>query len=222
MTNDAALAPNWIDGLGPEAKAAMQRAMVQRQFNRGALIYTRSEAPEGLLVIRNGSALFCLDGASGQRLLLKILRVNDITGESFALDGKPAPVSMEARTDLVTDLIPRHRLNFLRDQFPEISQALANVASANLRATLGYLEELALMPLAERAVSRLKQLCREQPSTTTVGLNISQAELAMMLGASRQAVNLVLAGLEAQGAISRKFRIIECNPSQFKPIRPLA
>lgn len=219
MTNSA-IAANWIDRLGPEARAAMQRVVVRRKFARGALIYTRNEAPEGLFVIRKGSALFCLDGTSGRRLLLKILRINDVMGESFALDGKSAPVAMEARTDLLTDLIPQHRFAGLRDQFPEISQALAHVASANLRAMLSYLEELALMPLAERTISRLRQLCREQAGASIVRLDISQTELAMMLGASRPAVNQVLARLEVQGAISRKFRAIICYPAQLATIKP--
>lgn len=220
MTIAAPLHHNWIDRLDPAVQAAMQRAMVRRRFDRGTLIYTRSEAPEGLFVIRKGSALFCLDGENGRRLLLKVLRVNDIMGESFAFDGKSAPVSMEARTELIADLIPDHRLASLRAEFPAIGQALAHVAAANLRATLSYLEELALMPLAERTVSRLLQLCREHSDPAPVRLDISQTELAMMLGASRPAVNQVLAALEASGALTRKFRAIECDPVRFGPIRP--
>ncbi len=198
----------------------MQRAMVRRKFDRGTLIYSRSEEPEGLFVIRRGSALFCLDGANGRRLLLRVLRTNELMGESFAFDGKSAPVSMEARTELVTDLIPQHRFTSLREQFPEIGKALAHVAAANLRATLSYLEELALMPLAERTVSRLEQLCREHPDQARVRLDISQTELAMMLGASRPVVNRVLASLEARGALTRKFRAIICDPERFGRIRP--
>lgn len=208
---------NWIDRLSEAPRAALRAAMVPRRFDRGALIYGRTEAPQGLYVIRAGSALFCLEGVGGRRLLLKILRENELFGETVAFDGRPAPVSIEARSELFAEMIPASRLGALRAAYPEIDQALARVAMANLRAVLDILEEQALLSLAERTIQRLAILCREDQEvgkgerTGYVRLHISQSDLAAALGASRQAVNSVLAELEASALVQRGFRWIDCN-----------
>ena len=74
-------------------------------------------------------ALFALDGPKGNRFLLRILRPGDLFGESFALDGEPAGVLVEARNELRVDLIPAHRIAALEKAHPEIEQALAGLAS---------------------------------------------------------------------------------------------
>lgn len=211
------LRPSWIDRLADAPRAAIDEAMVPRHFSRGALIYNRTEAPQGLYVIRSGKAAFCIDGANGRRLLLKVLRANELFGESVALDRRPAPVSVEARSELVTGMVPLHRLDPLRRQYAEIDAALSLVAAANLRGVIDVLEEQALMPLAERTINRLQALCREEGWSDVregpVKLELNQAELAAMLGASRQAVNGELAQLESRGAVRRGFRLIEVLPS---------
>ena len=129
MTSLSLTHPNWIDRLDAAPRGALQAAMVRRRYPRGALIYSRTEAPKGLYVVRSGSALFCLDGANGKRLLLNIIRANELFGETVALDGRPAPVSVEARSGVEVDLIPRHRLAALSREYPAVEAALARVSA---------------------------------------------------------------------------------------------
>lgn len=182
--------------------------MVSRRFARGTLIYSRTEAPDGLYIVRRGTALFCLDGENGRHLLLKIIRRNELFGEAAMYDMLPAPVSVEVRSELVVSLITAADVRRLTAQHPEIERALAQVSAANVRNLLTIMEELSLMPLRERTEARLRRMVREEGNLL---LDVTQAELASMLGASRQAVNIVLSQLEAEGLISRQFRAIKCN-----------
>lgn len=197
----------------------MLEAMVPRRFERGALIYSRTEAPRGLYLVRSGSVLFGLDGANGKRLLLRIVRANGLLGEAVAYDGRTAAASAEARTALLTDMIPAHRLKALRRQYPEIEAALGTQAAAGLRALLDVLEEQALLPLEERALRRLATLCRDEGLATAEParrrLDLTQGELAAMLEVSRQATNELLGRLEAAGIVARRFRSIECRTDRL-------
>lgn len=177
--------------------------MVSRTFMRGALIFSRTEAPQGLYVIRQGTALFCLDGENGRRLLLKIIHPNELFGETVVHDARPAPVSVEARSDLSVSLVPTRSVERLKAQHPEIGQALANVSAANMRALLDVLEELTLMPLRERAEACLRRLIRDNSNNR---LEVTQSEFAAMLGASRQAVNQTLSAMEKEGLVERHFK----------------
>jgi len=215
--------PNWIDQLPLDARTALQMAMQSRAFPRGALIYNRTEKPGGLYLIRSGSALFQIDGANGKRLLLKIVRENELFGEIVAYDGKPAPIAVEARSLLSTDFIPAARLEQLRGVYPEIDKALATVATQNLRAALAAIEELCLMDLHQRAVVCLKRLCVDanDPSENNIRLDITQTEFASMLGASRQATNKILGQLERNKLLKRNFRFLECTPIFKRELNPV-
>ena len=176
--------------------------MLPRSYKRGTMIFTRTDAAEGLYVVRQGGALFCIDSENGRRLLLKIIRPNELFGETIAIDAQPAPVSVEARSDLLVSLIPAREVARLGAEHPSIERALARVASANLRKLIDVLEEVVLMPLRERTEACLERLVRENGSTI---LDITQSELATMVGASRQAVNQVLANLGREGVVRRSF-----------------
>lgn len=208
--------PNWIDHLSEAPRRAMQAAMIQRTYPKGAMVYGRDEAPPGLCVVRAGSAMICLDAANGRRMLLKIVRRNEIIGETVAHDGKAAAISLEARSDLTVSIIPTHALAALKPSFPEIEIALGRVATFYVRALSAMLLEQALPTIDERVAARLALVCRVEGEPGAepgeVVIHVSQAELAMMLCISRQSVNAVLGRLEASGAITRRFRAIECRP----------
>jgi CRP-like cAMP-binding protein len=185
--------------------------MVPKRFDRGMLLFSRSEVPEGLHLVREGSALLYLFGLNGRRLLLDILTPGDPIGETFAFDGQPASVSVEARTTLVTGLVPTHRLSRLVTEYPQIREALAHAAAANFREVLSLLEEQVLLSLPQRMAHRLARMCRTQGDAKVVHLAVTQAELSLMLGASRQAVNKALGELEQRGGVERGFQTIRCR-----------
>lgn len=214
----AVAASNWIDGLPIDARSALHGAMQARPFPRGALIYNRTDRPDGLYLIRSGSALFQIDGINGKRFLLKIIRENELFGEIAAYDGKPAPIAVEARSAIVTDFIPIGHMEQLRSQFASIDQALAAVATQNLRATLTAIEELTLLDLRERAIACLKRLSTElgHPDDACARIDVTQTEFASMLGASRQATNKVLSEFESAGWLKRHFRHLIWMPSRIR------
>jgi CRP-like cAMP-binding protein len=212
--------PNWIDQLSEAPRRAMQAAMIQRSYPKGAMVYSREEAPPGLCVVRSGSAMICLDAANGRRMLVKIVRHNEIFGETVAHDGNSAAISLEARSDLTVSIVPTHALAKLKPEFPEIELALGRVATFYLRALFDMLLEQALATIDERVAARLALVCRVEGEPGAepgkVVIDVSQAELAMMLCASRQSINAVLGRLEAKGAITRRFRSIECRPDLLR------
>ena len=216
MTSDPIPQRPWIDRLDPEVLQALEGAMVTKRYDRGVLLFSRGDVPEGLHVLREGSALLDLFGTNGRRLLLDILRPGDLIGETFAFDGRPATVSVEARSTLVTQLVPTHRLTDLSVRFPQLQLALARGTAANFRGVLTLLEEQVLLPLPIRIMHRLIRLGHRSGAQNVETLSLTQAELAAMVGASRQAVNRELAVLEQQGAIRRHFQGIECNQERIR------
>jgi CRP-like cAMP-binding protein len=201
---------NWIDQLQPAPREALRASMIRRLFPRGALVYGRNEQPQGIFVIREGIAAFFLDRPGGERLLIKHFRANEIFGETVAFDSRPAPASIEAREPLVVDVVPTQRLRELHGTYPEIRAALADVAARNLRRTLALLGDLVLLPLREKVHGHLRRMADDigMAPGAPADLEVTQSELAAMLGASRQSVNAELARLETSGVIERRFGLI--------------
>lgn len=205
---------NWIDSLSSSAQNAIRSAMVLRRFEKGALVFSRTETPAGVYLLTKGTAYFSLDSETGKRILLHIIKPGQLFGETVAFDGLPAPTSVEARSSMETLFLATPKLEMLRSRYPEIGAALAGVASSNLRRVLTILDELLLAPLSARAERRLRFLAMEAEASQQrqgyseahgIVLDIRQSEFAAMLGVSRQATNAVLQDLERQGVLTCLF-----------------
>lgn len=201
---------NWIDRLPEDARAALMESARTRRFVAGELVYGLADDPGGFFLIQHGSVRLYLGRSDGRQLILKICRAGDLFGQTLSIDGDPAPIFVEARTALTTSFFPYQSLQRLRISSAEIANGLAMQAAQTIRELMRGVEELALLPLPERALSRLRALAAAQSDDQEEWpeVEITQAELASMLGASRQALNLVLQQLENQGHIRRRFRHI--------------
>lgn len=193
---------SWIDDLPSPARGELLACARRRDFAAGAQVYGLGDAPGGLFLVREGSARLYLGGADGQFLILRLCREGDLFGQTVALDGAPAPVFVEARTGLSTLFFPQAELAALQAKYPEIGAGLARQSAATVRGLMAALQEVALMPLPARTLSRLRALARDgAPAAGGARVEITQWELTAMLAASRPALNKTLRKLERDGAL---------------------
>ncbi|MBL8773492.1 MAG: Crp/Fnr family transcriptional regulator [Phenylobacterium sp.] len=193
---------SWIDTLPCSARDALLSAGRRRDYPAGAQVYGLGDSPGGLYRVQTGSARIYLGGADGQILILRLSRAGDVFGQTVALDGAPAPIFVEARTPLSVLFFPQAELSRLQMRHPEILEGLSRQAATTIRGLMAALQELALMPLPMRLLSRLRALSRDAPAAEGWSrVDISQWEVTAMLAASRPAVNKALRSLERDGAV---------------------
>ncbi|MCW8279219.1 Crp/Fnr family transcriptional regulator [Pseudomonas sp. PCH199] len=93
-------------------------------------------------------------------------------------------------------------LKLLREQHHEIETALACQINRRLRVALQLIEELLTLPVAARIASRFAQLSDlQKPSDQGVDLLLSQVDIGLMVGSTRQSVNRVVNELRGLGLI---------------------
>lgn len=201
---------SWIGTLPGEVRAALLEGASVRTYPRNALLYGLTDQPGGLFLITAGSARQYFGRADGRSLLLRICREGESLGQTAITDGQPAPLFAEARTPLKTLFVPVSRINQLRQRHGEIEQALAREATRTIRQQWRLIESLAFLDLRERLIRRLQFLVEHDGAAAAVEIeiDISQFELAAMLGASRPAMNRVLRDLAAQEIVRTEFRKI--------------
>lgn len=207
---------NWLTRLPPEIRASLLAEAKERSFAAKALVYALFEDPGGIFLVTSGAARLYLGRADGRQLVLQICRVGDLFGQTASTDGELAPIFAEARSALRTLFFPRAIIDRLREAHPLVERELARQATRTIRAQWSLIESFALLSLRERLLARLRYLADEEVERTGSDawavIEITQDELASMLGASRPALNKELRTLAASGAIRASFGRIAVGP----------
>jgi len=205
--NSGAEYPDWIGSLPSEVRTLVEAKMVPIKLPAGAMLYERNAQSNGVYRLREGRIRLFFMTDSGYELVLKTLEPPETVGELASLDGYPRQVFTETVTDCRLDLLPIQDFHALRRAHPSIDSALLALLSSVVRTLLQFAEEAAIYPLRARVAARLCWLVDSAAAkgTATDSLEISQNELALMVGSARQAVNRVLGELAAGGVTGTSY-----------------
>lgn len=201
---------NWIGVLPDIVRDEILSAGQSVAFKAGQTLYDRTDVSDGVWRIDSGRIRMFLLKDTGAEFLLKICEPGETVGDLAAIDGLPFPVFAEAMTDVQATFIPASHINMLRDVHAEIDKALLQQFVSASRGFISLLERVTMHSSEKQVAGRLQWLLRSERLRGHEGnvLNVSQSDLALMLGTSRQTVNKALAILEEQGLIARQYGCI--------------
>lgn len=202
---------NWIDALPDPIRGEVMSAMKPVRTPAGTMVYERYAPVKGLYRITTGKIRLYTVAPDGREMTYKIYGPDESFGDLAAVDGRPYPLSADAVTDCELLYLPRQKLLQLRKSHPEVETALLEFAVHVARMTLGIAEEATMYPLQARIASRLAFLSANAAARgeSLSELKIRQKEIAIMVGASRQAVNKVLAEFQSKGLIETHYGAIQ-------------
>lgn len=210
----------WFGSLPAALQDAILAGSVQREYRRHDVILREDAPARGLLVLLQGSVHFVgRVAADGDGLglgvvdggLLHVGEPGYWFGEYSALTGRPTLMSAVAHTAARVLVLPKASFDRIVIEQPQSYREFARLALDRygwmLRACL-ELSELAPEQRLRRRLLRMAQLrLSDRPSDgAKPTLGVSQAELARMLGLSRQTLNTLLRRLDNDGAIEVGFR----------------
>jgi CRP-like cAMP-binding protein len=192
--------------LGEAELSALARLAEERSVEAGALVVGQEEAGDALFVLALGRVKVVLFGESGREVILRVFRrPGDFFGEMSLLDGEPRSASVVA-------LVPSRLLVLSRDAFREHLRRQAGTAlevlaelSRRLREADAVIGNLALLDVYGRLAGKLKELAQAEGEETDEGFLVrarpTQAEIAAMIGTSRETVSRALSELARRGHI---------------------
>ena len=144
---------------------------------------------------------------SGEEAILTTLREGDVFGELAILDGAPRSATAAALVACETVVLPRDRFRELVATEPVIRDALLISLAGELRRLTTHVEELHFLDMTGRLAARLVRLAAESGTrrVTTAPIHLraslTQAELASMVGCTRQSVNKLLGQFSDAGFV---------------------
>ncbi|MEF2118028.1 Crp/Fnr family transcriptional regulator [Pseudomonas aeruginosa] len=197
---------NWVEDLKPETRKALLEKARIKTFPDGATIYSQGDPVTDVFQIISGEIRQCILTEDGQEVLMYIYKAGDLVGDSSVVDDDPYSVTILARGEVTTRAWSTKDFAALRNTHHEIESAISAQSSRRLKGTLKLVEELLTQPVAARVASRFLRLS-EMGEIPVEGadLALSQADIGLMVGTTRQSVNRVVTELRKLGLIDTDY-----------------
>ncbi len=201
-----------------EALFGLAPQLRRRTYRKGTMIFHKDQAGDALYIIESGGVRIFLPAEGGEELTVDLLRPGDVFGEMALLDGRPRSASIDTLEDTVVYTLGRDEFQRYLTATPQLASALIELLSTHVRHLMEYTETLAFLDVPARVAKVLLDLAHRYGTKTTNGIEIdmdlTQAELARMVGATRERVNRALASFRAQGALElhgKKIAILDAD-----------
>jgi len=193
-------------GLDPAALERLAEGTRTRRFRRGDIIFHAGDPGDALFIIMSGEVKIAVPSESGEEAILATLAAGDVFGELSLLDGAPRSASAAALVATETVMLPRDRFRELITNEPAVRDALLASLATELRRLTMHVEELHFLDITGRLAARLVRLSQEGSTRLGDGgirlrTNLTQGDLAAMVGCTRQSVNKLLGQFTDDGLI---------------------
>ena len=189
----------------PARVAELAAASRLRRYPRRTLFDVRGSERKDVLVVASGSIEVVTTNASGDKYILAVLGPGQVTKLVLLLERVPMLFGCHAREDAEIVHVPGAVLRQVLDAEPMLWRGLALFMLRRYRRSVEILESQALGSVRRRLAVMLVMLAHRygagEAGTCDTELRMSQAELADMLGISRQTVSKELEGLKAEGLL---------------------
>ncbi len=192
----------------------------RRAFRKGTVIFHQDQVGDALYIVESGRVRIFRSAEDGQEITYDNLGPGDGFGEMALLDGQPRSASAVTEEDSITHTLSRPDFQDFLVQSPEMAGALLEQLSTRLRNVMHQAETLAFFDVHARVRHVLLGLARryglKENGAVLLNVELTQAELATMVGATRERVNRVLASLRSQGLVElRGKKMVILDPKRL-------
>ena len=202
-------APLFI-ALDPEGAAALRSSLKERSVTKGEVIFQEGDPGERMYVILEGKVKLGQSSNDGRESLLAILGPGEMFGELSLFDPGQRTSTATALTDAVILALSNEQLRPWLAGRPEVAAALLQALARRLRRTNEAMADLVFSDVPGRVAKALMDLGEKFGEVTSEGLlvthDMTQEELAQLVGASRETVNKALADFAQRGWIRLESR----------------
>ena len=183
------------------------RSMRTRRYRGGETIFHQDDPGDSLHVVASGAVKIVLPSSGGEDpAILAINGPGHFFGGLALLDGAPRSATAIAIGPTTTLVLRREAFLDLVDRDAGLRRALLATLAAEIRSTTGQVHDLQFLDLPARLARRLLRAAVAAGGEEGVRIPwpFTQAELAGMIGGSRQSVNRLLGDFAARGLIRQE------------------
>lgn len=189
----------WFGDLPADRRALLLGDATLMRLPDGARVYGSGDPPNGLWAVLEGQVRLLAYPASGSEVLVRSLGPGGWCGELSTLDGGPRPHDAVAFGAVRVLNVSPATFARLAEREPALWRDLALLGCLHQREALNFIGQRAAQPPEVRLA---KALLHAAIDTGSDAPSLRQAELAVLVGVSRQTLNRYLKRLETNGLVS--------------------
>lgn len=201
-----------FQGVAPEAIAALAGELEYVTFPRGHTVFVEGAPGDNLYVIVEGKVKITRRAEDGRTSLIAVMGPADIFGELALFDQGPRTSTVTTLTEVRAAVMDRKALRSWITDRPEITEQLLRVLARRLRRTNNDLCDMIFTDVPGRVAKQLLDLAKRfgQPEGDSLRVTheLTQLELAQLVGSSRETINKALAEFASRGWIRQKGKTI--------------
>jgi CRP-like cAMP-binding protein len=198
--------------LDDEAAEALHANMTRAELSRGEVLFHEGDPGDRLYVIVEGKVKLGRTSGDGRENLLAILGPGEMFGELSLFDPGPRNATATSVSDAVLIGLGTEELVTWLTGRPDVSRQLLRALARRLRRTNENLADLVFSDVPGRVAKALLDLSERFGRLTDDGLRVAhdltQEELAQLVGASRETVNKALADFASRGWLRLEARAV--------------
>jgi CRP-like cAMP-binding protein len=184
---------------------ALEKAMGTLRLSKGEILFREGETEDRLYVVVAGKIKLGRSGSAGRENLLAVLGPGQMFGELSVFDPGPRSTTATAVTAVEVRTLEHDELMRWIEGHPEVARSLLGQLAARLRRANDVVADLVFSDVPGRVAKQLLELARRFGDRKDDGVHVhhdlTQEELAQLVGASRETVNKALADFAARGWI---------------------
>jgi CRP-like cAMP-binding protein len=189
--------------LDDAAAVSLRASMDSVKISKGGILFKEGDSGEHVYVIVEGKLKLGTSSGDGRENLLSILGPGEMFGELSLFDPGPRTSAATAVTDAKLLSLGHEKLiPWLREN-PDVSLQLLARLAQRLRRTNEAVGDLVFSDVPGRVAKALidlgERFGKETPEGLFVQHELTQEELAQLVGASRETVNKALADFAGRG-----------------------
>jgi CRP-like cAMP-binding protein len=198
--------------LDDAAATTLRESMTQVKVTKGHTLFKEGDAGDRLFVVVEGKLKLGTSSGDGRENLLSILGPGDMFGELSLFDPGPRTATATAVTDSRVLALANDQVIGWVTAHPKVSLQLLKRLARRLRRTNEVLADLVFADVPGRVAKAIMDLGERFGTKKDDGLHVNheltQEELAQLVGASRETVNKALADFAGRGWVRLEPRAV--------------
>jgi CRP-like cAMP-binding protein len=189
----------YFAGISAEQLETMRPLFREIRHDKGSIILSEGNYTDSLYFIVSGLVKVYKTSANGKEQVLHLAPPGDSLNDVSLYDGGPNAAGMVALTPVVLYSIDKKDILKLLQENPTLMMNVISALAGRIRRDSNLLEALS----SSQVLTRLAKLFlgRYGGEELTAGLNLTQKDLAGLVGSSREMVNRSLKVMEEMGGI---------------------
>jgi len=213
----------WFGELPGALRVAILGSAHVRMVDAGEVLARRGDKPAMWTGVVRGALRLGTPLADGRDFTLDFVGPGQWFGDIALIDDRPLELDVVAHVASKLLFVSKGDMQRLVAGFDGFESGLLKLNCQRLRHMFRRFEELQTLPLPQRLARQVQRLAhqfgRPVAEGISIGLSLSQTDLAAIVGASRQRVNRSLRQMHLEGIVRLgETRLIVCQEQQLAAV----